>query len=166
MSQAGLTNEKLYQARLLLAMIEPAAPRAARNALLDAAVFCMHTALLSFLREIAAVHRLPPAFLPSVDALEQALSQRGITDSCVVQLQTLARNRQWPDRLASWYRAAAEGEDAPDSAHHHHGLAIPLVDADELSARNAHVPDAQAASDALAALRQFVDSQRAHLVEW
>jgi len=164
MSQAGLTNEKLYQARLVLALVDPASSRSLNNALLDATVFLLHTGLLSFLREIAATHRLPSVHIPSLDALERELSQHGISNSSVQQLRYLIDERQWPAQLMSWYRAASEAEIAP--AARHQGQAISVVDADALLARNHLVPDVHAASDVLQRLCQFIETQRANLVEW
>lgn len=165
MSLVGNTNEKLYQAKLLLAMHDSSSPRAAQHALLDAAVFCMHTGLLSFLREIAAAHRLKPVFYPNVDALAAELVGHGITDSSVTSLQQAAFPSQWLGQLLSWYRAALEGVESREHSHDHAGHTIAVFDA-ALDSDKRLVSDVIAATDVLDKLRGFVEVQRAQLIEW
>lgn len=166
---ASRTNEKLYQARQLLGLLQStqaSAPssRSLGNALLDSAVFAAYGAYLAFLLEVATVHHIKLNFIESLDQLAELLQQKGIAEHAVVELRALIASGDWPEQLRIWYRAGL-GEDGWQSeAKPRKGNAIRLVDVDFARTGLALTPEDIA--EVLEKLHVFIDVQREHLLEW
>lgn len=104
-SLRALVNQKLYFADLVLAQTDAAAT-AARQALVQAALFHLHTAYRGYLGEIAATQRRE-FDAPHARVATRILADLGVTSPELDELAALEQSGGWPMQLLNAYAEAS-----------------------------------------------------------
>lgn len=165
---ASLVNQQLYHAQLLLSMIDEQDEqamhyRAAKQALLNAAVQAVFLAYQGFLAETAVSCQLKDTY-GSVQALDAALALEGRSHAIVSNLKALlsegssfAIQESWLQRLLSAESSLLQAAPSKLNTSNQPQMLIQAsqsgVDSDDVLAM-------------LESLKQFIDTQRDYLQEW
>ncbi len=164
---ASLVNQQLYHAQLLLNMIEQQDAqalhyRAAKQALLNAAVQAVYLAYQGFLAETAESCQLKESF-SSIEALDAALVAEGRSHAIVSNLKALTassefkRDQNWLQQLLKAHSGILQAAPSKPSSN----LTTQLI----IQATHTGF-DHQNIQLILEDLKAFIDVQREYLQEW
>ncbi|MCK5881368.1 MAG: hypothetical protein KAG18_05780 [Sinobacterium sp.] len=164
---ASLVNQQLYHAQLLINMIDEQDAqalhfRAAKQALINAAVQAVFLAYQGFLDETAQSCQLAGVY-HSVSELDAALSEQGCSHAIVSNLKNLLQDvsyaeASWLQRLLAAQSAVLSVVPAKPAPANQPQLIIQTNQSDGI--------DTHDILNILSDLTAFIDVQRAYLQEW
>jgi hypothetical protein len=165
---ASLVNQQLYHAQLLLDMMNLQDPqqlhyRAAKQALLNAAVQATFLAYQGFLAETADSCQLKSHF-DTVQQLQMALQSEGRSHAIVSNLSALLTDGADFHQQDSWLQQLISAEAGLLQAAP--AKSAPKKQANMIIQVQKDTLDEQAVSSILLELKQFIDAQRDYLQEW